>query len=44
VAKEDLNVIELKTFIAASNEGSDLPANAGGITRNDFLNISEPRT
>lgn len=42
IAWKDLNKVELKTFIAANNEASDLSANTGKLGRNDFLFISPP--
>ncbi len=38
----DINKIELKTFIAADNEGSNLAANVGTLGRNDLLFITPP--
>ena len=40
IEADELNKVELKTFIAASNETSDLGAEAGELTRNDFLMIT----
>jgi prepilin-type N-terminal cleavage/methylation domain-containing protein len=37
---DDLNKVELRTFIPASNEDSSLARNEGGITRNDYLVIT----
>jgi prepilin-type N-terminal cleavage/methylation domain-containing protein len=42
VEADELNKIELKTFISASNEQSNLPASQGSISRNDYLIISPP--
>ena len=42
IQADELNKIELKTFISASNEDSSLGSNAGDITRNDYLDISPP--
>lgn len=42
IAWKDLNKVELKTFIAANNEATDLSANTGKLGRNDFLFISPP--
>jgi hypothetical protein len=42
IEADELNKIELKTFIAASNETSDLGAEAGDLTRNDYLMITPP--
>ena len=39
---EDLNKVELKTFIAATNEDSNLASNEGGLNRNDYMFISTP--
>ncbi|GEM_PF-1473583 len=42
IQADELNKIELKTFISASNEDSSLGSNAGDISRNDYLDISPP--
>jgi prepilin-type N-terminal cleavage/methylation domain-containing protein len=39
---EDMNKVELKTFIAASNQDSNLNTNEGDLTRNDQMFISIP--
>lgn len=42
IQADELNKIELKTFISASNEDSSLASDEGGISRNDYLIISPP--
>lgn len=42
IEADELNKIELRTFIATSNEATNLPAGSGGLTNLDFLNISAP--
>lgn len=42
IQADELNRIELKTFISASNEDSSMGSNAGDLGRNDYLVISPP--
>lgn len=42
IAADDLNKIELKTFIAANNDTSTLGASSGDLTRNDYLMLTPP--
>jgi prepilin-type N-terminal cleavage/methylation domain-containing protein len=42
VAWEDMDKIELKTFIPAGNEGSNLPTGSGSLGRTDHLFITPP--
>ncbi len=42
IAPEELNKIELKTFIAATNEGTDEDTRRSEFNRNDFLFLTPP--
>jgi prepilin-type N-terminal cleavage/methylation domain-containing protein len=42
IPAEDLNKIELKTFVAATNAGSSEDSRSGEFNRNDFLFITPP--
>lgn len=42
IPPEELNKIELKTFIAATNEGSSVDTRSSEFNRNDFLFLTPP--
>lgn len=42
IPSEDLNKIELRTFIPANNEDSTMARDEGGLSRNDYLIITPP--